>query len=161
MGWKAAVGISLAVLLLAGCGQGDAKTDIYGDDAAIAQSGDSFSYVERIGGVLAMEADLKFKKFSGADTLWVVDAPADSTLTISYEQMLSRGKCKVVLVSPEGQNTVVAEGSGGGEEELTLKPGLSRIKLVGDRGEGRVNVQITEKDYGTGVDTVNSGGFGE
>lgn len=149
--------VVLAAVVFAGCSADPKQKAVYGDSEVIVQSGDSLTYSERIGEVIEQDAELAFTGFYGSDTLWSIESAADGKLGIGFEQNITKGKFKVVLITPEDDMVVVAEGSTEGTVELPLAKGTSRIKIVGNKGKGKVNLHLTA-GVGTIINAVNSGG---
>ncbi|AIQ17688.1 hypothetical protein H70357_14220 [Paenibacillus sp. FSL H7-0357] len=150
--------VVLAAVVFAGCGVDQKQKDVYGNNKVIVQSGDSLTYKDRIGEVTAQDAELNFTGFYGSDTLWSIEAAEEGKLGIEFEQDITKGKFKVVLITPEEETVVIAEGSAEGSVELPLIKGNSRIKIVGNKGKGNANLHLTA-GKGIEVDTVDSGGW--
>ncbi|MDT3425735.1 dipeptidyl aminopeptidase/acylaminoacyl peptidase [Paenibacillus forsythiae] len=139
----AAVGALSAILLISGCGFiNDGKDKMYESDTDIVQEGDSFSYISRTGSTTTRIADLEFKGFSGTETIWIVDADKQTDLRIDYSLIVNKGEFKAVLVTPDGQVMKIAEGTGDGAGVKTLEKGRSRIKFVGARTAGKVEMHL-------------------
>ena len=75
-------------------------------------------------------------RLSGFDTCWEYTASRDTITEIEYGLSVYKGKAKLVLVSPFGQVTMLAENKTQDSDEslkkiqVALKPGKNKIKLV-------------------------------
>ncbi|QWU13329.1 hypothetical protein SAMN04487895_11875 [Paenibacillus sophorae] len=132
-----------ATLLMAGCGFiDDGKDKMYGSNADIVQEGDSFSYTSQTGSTSTRIADLEFEGFSGTETIWSLDAEKKADLRIDYSLTVDKGEFKVVLVTPSDRAVTIEEGSVGGISIVTLDKGRNRIKFVGVRTAGKVEMHL-------------------
>lgn len=159
-GMVCCLSVVLAVSVFAGCsmGVGQKQKNVYGDNKVIVQSGDSLTYSERTGTVDEEDAELAFTGFYGSDTLWSIKSASEGKLGIEFKQNVSRGKFKLVLITPTEETVIVAEGSSEGTVELPLVQGTSRIKIVGNKGKGEIALHLAAGD-GVDIDTVNTGGW--
>ena len=132
-------GLCAVVLLVSGCGS--MFNDIYDDDSKIARASDSFaaltSFSRGDGRVFTMSASA----MSGTQTIWQGDADSGQALVVDYSlSMEEGGKVKLVLISPSGQVTVLAECTEPGAAvegqlgETLTESGKYRIKVVGRDG---------------------------
>lgn len=149
--------VILAMVALSGCGVKQEQREMYSNDKAIAESGDSYTYRDRTGDVTSETADIGFTKFYGSDTIWTIEAGQESELTLQVQQALSQGKFKIVLVTPDGKIEVVKEGSGKGEFKLQLAEGRNTIKFAGSNAKGTVHIQLLSSGD-LPITVVNSGG---
>ncbi len=128
---------------MASCGFiNDGKDKLYGSDADIVKEGDSFSYTSRTGSTSTRIADLEFEGFSGTETIWSLDAEKKADLRIDYFLTVNKGAFKVVLVTPDDQAVTIAEGSCKGISKVSLNKGRNRIKFVGARTAGKVEMHL-------------------
>lgn len=119
----------------------NSQDTIYDDNSRIIEDGDSYSYVGRNGYVTSNDMLLTYN-MSGMETLWDVKASCGSALNVDYSSLLIYGRCKLVLIDPNGSVTTIFEGDGSGKKSLCLKKGTYRIKLVGQGAKGQVDVKV-------------------
>jgi outer membrane lipoprotein-sorting protein len=142
--------ISLCVLLLlpAGCSK-SSLADIYNNNAKIAESGDSYNFKERMGSNTLNELKLKFKTFYGMETIWIIEARVQGTITFDFETQIKSGKFKAVLISPTKEVMTILDQSNAGSITLSVDKGNNRVKIVGNGATGEVNLLANlNKDIG-------------
>lgn len=83
--------------------------------------------------------DFSFDRFSGSRTVHIFRIDNESDFSYSWNVNVSKGQCKVVLVSAENQDMIgiIGEGTGSGENLFRLSPGEYRIKIVGNGAEAK------------------------
>ena len=122
------------------------QLQIYGNNELIAQSGDRYSYNFREGESHSEGTELGFKQFTGKHTLWTVDAPENSQLTLDLDLGIDNGKCKLVHVMPGGDVVKLADAkSGAGVITVELPEGENTIKLIGKKAYGNLKVEFSDK----------------
>jgi hypothetical protein len=131
------------MLYLTGCSVSDYQKSIYDDDSKIASQADSYNFRSRSGNTSNEKTEVKFGAFYGADTLWTINANKDSVLTVEYDVKLEKGDFKVVLIDPDNKIIAIVSGQKAGEQEVKVKSGNSRIKIVGKNAKGQVKINIT------------------
>ncbi|AIQ12563.1 hypothetical protein PDUR_12135 [Paenibacillus durus] len=128
---------------MASCGFiDDGKDKMYGSSADIVKEGDSFSYISKTGSITTRIVDREFKGFSGTETIWSLDVEKKADLRIDYFLTVNKGAFKVVLVTPDDRAVTIAEGTGDGVSMVTLEKGQNRIKFVGARTAGKVEMHL-------------------
>jgi len=146
---KTFLGICLILLLcsFSGCTLDTGKADVYDNNEKIAKDGDSYSYVGRNESGSKNEITVKYRKFSGADTIWNIESEGKSEITIKYDSKVESGDFKGVLISPEKQVEDILVGTETGERTIKLTEGKYRFKFVGNKAKGKIEISIkTEED---------------
>ncbi|WP_026477187.1 hypothetical protein [Alkaliphilus transvaalensis] len=114
---------------------------IYDDNSKIVEAFDSYSFQRRLGGNTEEETNITFN-FSGMETLWDITASQESTIQILFDAKISKGRFKVVLISPDMEVINILENTQNGAMELKLSEGASRIKIVGDNTRGDLHLSF-------------------
>jgi len=139
-----------AAIAAGGCENGWAvsKTSIYANPAKIAAAGDSYTFADRQGAAEATGGTLSYRGFSGMNTLWRIDHPAEASgkLAVDCKLKTSKGKSKLVYIAPDGKVQVLAEDNYEGKIDLTVAKGAGRIKLVGQNAKGSLEVRLAAGD---------------
>lgn len=139
-----AVCIALLAGLLTACAPDSEKAGIFEDDARIATEGDTFSYaIRKAPTTPENQLDLTYTGFSGMETIWTLTAAVESQAAFAYSSTVSSGDFKVVLIDPEGQVSVLVSGSEEGSQSATLGPGEHRVKVVGRKTDGKIEITIS------------------
>lgn len=128
---------------LIGCSADNEKNDIYDDNERIAQAGDSFSFYKRIGETSDKKADLKYSRFSGVQTIWAIETDGNSDINITYDSLVSSGKFKVVLVTPDKEVINIVEQSGKDTHNYVTIKGRYSIKFVGLNANGNIQIDLS------------------
>lgn len=119
----------------------NSQDSIYDDASRIAEQGDSYSYIGRVGQVNDNNTKLSFS-LSGMETLWSIKAKDDTALHIEYSSKIDSGKCKLVLIDPAGNINLVFEGSAEGQISHSLNDGEYRLKIVGKSAKGQIDFTL-------------------
>ena len=133
--------LTLAISVLTGCINDPAYKGIYTSDQQIIKQADSWSYGSSVGPITAEGTTLSYKDFSGMDTFWRLEVSENSTLTIDYSSVVNGGQFKLVLITPDNTVSTVFE-QGQDSKTLNLPAGKSRIKIVGLKASGELNVSL-------------------
>lgn len=132
-----------AVYFLSSCSaQFEAHNAIYDQDEALAQSGDKFSYVSRVGSATSNSAVMDFETFAGVDTLWNASSEGEGAIELTYRTAIDRGEFKFIIVGPDQQVTTLFSGSRTGKQRIPLDPGQTRLKIVGRSAAGEVDFRV-------------------
>ena len=139
------------VLLLAGC-SGSQVAAVYEDDSRISSDVNSYNLSGASQEVEGTACHISVEKMEGMDTLWSCETEADTEMQVSCQMNLESGKLKLVLISPDGTLTTLAESTTPGEktEETTvsLPKGESRMKLVaGEDTQFDLTVSVSEGEF--------------
>jgi len=135
--------LALLTSLLAACAPDSGKAGIFEDDVRIAEEGDTFSYAIRNAPTTdENQLDLTYTGFSGMETIWTLTAAAESDVTFDYSSNVKSGDFKVVLIDPEGQVSVLVNGTMDGSQAFLLTSGEYRVKVVGSKTDGKIEISI-------------------
>jgi hypothetical protein len=85
------------------------KGELYDRDKEIAKEGDSYTFVGRIGNENKELIEFSFKKFSGVQTQWLIEAKENSEIELKYDTKIEKGDFKIVFVTPKQEVNIVAE----------------------------------------------------
>lgn len=118
----------------------------YDNNQAISQEWDTHEYRYYDQSSPDHNLDLKFESFNGYDTFYRINSNQPKKISVKYDTNVDNGRFKIVIVSPQQRLTKIAEGSGQGNKTITLEPGESRIKIVGDNAAGTVKMMIVGGD---------------
>ena len=134
------------ILTLGGCTRINSKQkNMYTNDKQIAEEGDSYSYLNRIGKEEKVnKINLQFSKFYGSDTLWNIESNDNQKLELNFNCAITVGKFKAVLVTPTKEVLVIFEGSDEGTKIIDINEGKYILKIVGQGGAGIVQIDIKE-----------------
>lgn len=128
------------VLVLSACGNSS-----YNDRSLILSDEDSYSYQKCVD-TGSTETSLKrdYQGFNGKDTIWMLDAAEDASISLDLSANLSSGKFKVLLVSEDNDITTLLEGDDTQNTSVDLDNGTARIILVGDHASGSCEITLSE-----------------
>lgn len=145
---KVLLGICLLLLMctFTGCDMDNEKGDIYNDNERISRDGDSYSYMRRSQSSSNNHITIKYGKFSGTDTIWIIESKGDSEITFDYDSQVESGDFKGVLITPEKEVETVLEGTDDGEKTIKLTEGKYRFKFVGSKAKGKIEISIEESE---------------
>lgn len=129
--------VAIFALVLNGCSTNlmSLMSSIYNDEEKIASGTNSFSLNES-------EQKIEEQKFSGTvefegmQTIWTFDSEQDTEIDMNYLFKVSKGKAKLVLISPDETLTTLLETTKNSDvkdyavNHISVKKGLNRIKLV-------------------------------
>lgn len=126
------------------------KKDNFNDNSYIIKEGDFSSYKSRfsektlktIDGVAKSSFIISYAEFSGTETIWHLENTGKSKLTLYFTSRINEGKIKGVIINEK--NIVANVFSEDIKDGLTigLNTGRYRIKLVGDKFSGKINMTI-------------------
>ncbi len=139
------------------------KPDNYNDNKFIVRETDFPSYKGRlteksqkiIDGVTKSTFIVSYDEFNGTETIWFIENKGKSKVTLYFTSRISSGKVKGVFINDKNLVANVFSEDIKDGLELGLRDGIYRIKLVGDKfngkvkltliGEGDMKVYLTEK----------------
>lgn len=130
--------VALCMAVLSGCGN---PASVYNNEEELASDVDSYHIVSGVRNQLDNGAEGSFGKMEGMVTARKFAAEEDTAARMEYEFSLTRGKAKLILVTPDGAVTTLVEleedDSGEVKEsgvlELALKKGENKIRAVGGK----------------------------
>ncbi len=142
----------LLVLLLSGCSNNSMNL-VYTNDKEIANDSNSYNLTDDKQNIDGQVYTGEFE-FEGMDTLWTYETDQDCKIDISYLLSLSRGKAKLVLITPDGAVTNIVENTDNSKQDelttvsLSLLKGENRIKLIAaNKAQIELEVQIDQGDF--------------
>lgn len=142
----------LLVLLLSGCSNNSMNL-VYTNDKEIANDSNSYNLTDDKQNIDGQVYTGEFE-FEGMDTLWTYETDQDCKIDISYLLSLSRGKAKLVLITPDGAVTNIVENTNNSKKDklttisLSLLKGENRIKLIAaNKAQIELEVQIDQGDF--------------
>lgn len=137
------------VITLTGCsGINSKQKNIYTNNEQIAEEGDTYSYLSRIGSKDSIEKtnqiNLQFSKFYGTDTLYNIVSKGKQKLVFNFTSEITTGKFKAVLITPAEEVLVIFEGSDEGTRIIDIDEGKYIFKIVGQGAKGKIQIDIEE-----------------
>ncbi len=151
--------IMVSTSLLYGCNTNEQKSSIYDNNDKILQDGDSFSFTDRIGKTDENRLDIRYNRFYGVQTIWVIKVEKPGVINVDYASEVTSGDFKVVLETPEQELIRIVEDKGKrqGSHKLNATAGTYKIKIVGKNAFGRIKVDLeTESEVEIIVQDNNS-----
>ena len=130
-------------LVLSACGNSP-----YNDRSLLLSDEDSYTYQKCVD-TGSTDTSLKrdFQGFNGKDTIWMLDAAEDASISLDLSANLSSGKFKVLLVSEDNDITTLLEGDDTQNTSVDLDNGTARIILVGDHASGSCEITLSEINH--------------
>lgn len=127
-------------LVLSACGNSS-----YNNRSLILSNEDSYTY-KKCADTGSTDASLEreFQGFNGKDTIWLLEAADDASISLDVSANLSSGKFKVLLVSNNNDITTLLEGDGTQNTSVDLGSGTARIMLVGDHANGSCEITLSQ-----------------
>lgn len=139
-------------LVLSACGNSS-----YNDSDLILSNEDSYTYQKCVDtGSTDTSLKREFQGFNGKDTIWMLDAQEDASISLDLSANLSSGKFKVLLVSEDNKITTLLEGDNTQSTSVDLKKGTARIILVGDGTSGSCEITLSDTSN-VSVDSPSGG----
>lgn len=145
---KMIVGTLLVAFLLAG--RSNAMADVYDNESKIISNTNSFNLDGIEQEIEGNSYTATIEKMEGMDTVWTLDTEEETTVDIAYDITLYSGKVKVVLLSPDGELTTLAEcisdqDNSSNNTSLSLPQGEYRIKIIaGENTKFDISLSITD-----------------
>ena len=135
--------IGALLCLCMGCG---GASSAYDDEEQMAEQSNAYNLTE-----VQQAIDSGFYAanvtFEGMDTLWGYDAPADAQIQITHQLLVKAGRAKLVLVTPDGACTTIAENADQSDSvalrttAANVQAGHNRIRLVAE-GDAQIELQL-------------------
>ena len=145
-GYKVYIGILfLIAILITGCSY---ITSIYDSDEQISSTSNAYNLTNVTQAIEGEKFTGELEKFEGMDTIWSYEATEDMELEMTYLLNASKGRVKLVLISPDGSLTNVVERSENATftdyatSNLQIKKGTNRLKMVAGK-DCKVKFDIT------------------
>ncbi|QSF44230.1 hypothetical protein [Paenibacillus tianjinensis] len=135
--------IMCTVLWIGGCGVFVNKQEkLFNNENRLLESGDSFTFENKVGEISSKEADFKFSGFSGVFTVWKINSQNNETITIKIEGSINRGKFKLIQTTEDHQLSTIWIGDKEGNITLEIPKGKSALKWVGKKAAGKIKLQF-------------------
>lgn len=118
------------------------QSKVYNNDKEIVNTVDTYTYKVCDGDLnnSGNRKKLTFKYFVGMDTIGEVLTQKEDKIKINFNSNIEKGDFKAVLITPDNKIINIVEGSNKGSKTILLKKGKSRIKLVGRKASGSINI---------------------
>ncbi|HEY9062922.1 MAG TPA: hypothetical protein VIO64_20860 [Pseudobacteroides sp.] len=130
-----------------GCaGPTDYQKSIYNDDSKISKDGDSYFSINRSEISSKNTIEMRFGKFYGSQTIRLIEASKEGTISVSFKSEVSRGKIKCVLITPDKKVTNIFEQEDEGTVDLKVHKGKNLIKVVGYDAKAKFNLEVSTSD---------------
>lgn len=139
------VKLILIILLFNSCMV--AEIDIrraFDSDRIIVSEEDSFTFVQRVGRTVRKRTDIEFEGFSGTYTLLSLNSQEGDFIEVAFRTQIKSGQFKLVLIDPDKNIQTIIAMSGSGQRSISLKKGISRIKMIGRESTGIISFEIRE-----------------
>lgn len=134
------------LFILSSCGISAYQKNLYNDNSKIIKQGDSYSFIKRVSNTNNKKTDIKFGTFYGMETLWTVNTKNYGNLKINYKTQISRGKFKILFISPDNEIKTICENTQNGSIVIKAEKGKSRIKIVGNDAKGECEIALIPDD---------------
>lgn len=127
-------------LVLSAC-----ENSSYNDRNLILSDENSYTYQKCVD-TGSTDTSLKrdFQEFNGKDTIWMLDAAENASISLDLSANLSSGKFTVLLVSEDNDIITLLEGDDTQNTSVDLDNGTARIILVGDHARGSCEISLSE-----------------
>ncbi len=113
----------------------------YNSNEWLTMKGDSFYYKKKVGEITCNSASVDYE-LSGIDTFWEIDVEEKKDISFQCNNMLQKGKVKLILISPTNEVKKIFEGNVEGVCAVQLEKGVSRIRFVGEKAVGKLDINI-------------------
>lgn len=148
---KTSIVVLLVALLLIGCGSLE-QHNLYDNDRQIEGEGNSYSRSNYSQNVNGNRLYLNIGFMDGMDTIWEYNANSESSVAIDYDISLKSGKAKLVLITPDGDLSTIAEATKSeafsGSSDISVNKGRYRIKLVTENAKFELNLSASDGELG-------------
>lgn len=145
--------IAIVSMFLIGCSK-NYMTSIYDNNEKISSDTNSFNLDIKEQSIEDQQFKGQIKKIEGMDTVWSYESEEDKLLDITYLINVTSGKLKLVLISPDNSVTNIIEQTeksdmtNSATNNLDIKKGLNRIKIVGDKDTvADLDIKIIQGDF--------------
>lgn len=85
---------------------------------------------------------VSFGIIKGPFTLYYITAKEESDIVINFESDIEKGDFKVVLVGADDEIIDIFEGTSKDSKTIAVKEGESRIDIIGEATNGKVDINI-------------------
>lgn len=135
----------LVAILITGCSD---IASIYDSDEQISSTSNVYNLINVTQAIDGQELTGEVEKFEGMDTIWSYEATEDMELEMKYLLNATKGKVKLVLISPDNSLTNVIERSDKATftdyatSTMQIKKGKNKLKMVAGK-DCKVKFDIT------------------
>lgn len=140
------------VMLFSACSN-NPMNSLYTNDKKISSDSNSYNLNDETQNIEGQKYSGSYE-FEGMDTLWKYEVERDCEIDISYLLTVTKGKAKLVLISPDGTLTTITENVDNSKQNgldnisLSLQKGENRIKLIAaNKAHIEIEVQINEGEF--------------
>lgn len=137
--------------ILYGCDAIEQKSSIYDRNAKILQNGDSFNFMNRIGETDESRLNIRYNRFYGVQTIWIISVGKPSVIKIEFESNIKSGDFKVVLETADQELIEIVENKGKDSYKFNAIEGNYKIKIVGKNAYGNIKGEL---ETGIEVDII-------
>jgi len=138
--------IGILLIVLSGCNSTtENQRNAFNNNDIIIESDDTYNFQSRLGKIGPDEFnkhEIEYKKFYGTYTLWSISSEIETEITINVTSEVDSGDFKLVIINSKNEVENIFEGSGFIKETIIIGEGDSRIKMVGNRASGSVQIEI-------------------
>lgn len=120
---------------------GNEESCIYYNDFMIKSERDNCTYLYSKGTNESGDTDISFK-FSGMDTIWCINSKSEADVVFKCNAVIKEGDFKVVLINPDDSISEIVDGSVEGEISYLIKPGKTRVRIVGNKVSGSLKLRL-------------------
>lgn len=135
----------VAICFMAGCAS-NPIVSVFDNNRKIASDTNTYNLINVDQTCEDGHLTASVEKMEGMDTIWNFDTKEDIVIDITYTLNVSSGKIKLVLISSEGEVSIIAEC----DSELTdsstinVEKGNNRIKIVADENTNMFGYTLEE-----------------
>lgn len=134
--------IIIVSMTIVGCNSTDYQSSIFDDENEIVKKTNSYTYRSKKGTAEDDKINLEFASFTGKDTVYKIRVDKESKVTFHFDSKIDKGDFKVVVVTPHDKIINVLNGTERGSKEIILEEGTNRIKFLGRRAKGKIDIDI-------------------
>lgn len=120
---------------------GDEDSCLYYNDCIIKPERDNCTYLYSKGTNESGDTDISFR-FSGMDTIWGINSRKEIDVVFKYNSVIKDGDFKVVLINPDESISEILNGSEEGEITHLIKPGKTKVMIVGNKVSGSLKLRL-------------------
>lgn len=144
------------LVFIAGCqNTKENSTNIFNDEKKIATTEDSFKFYDTKEELFNDHTLKTQTKFEGINTLWLLTATKDDTITISYNVKTTAGKLKLVLVDAKQTVTTIFDGTKNDTFTGKIKAGENKLRLIGQDATATLDITV-QTDEQTSIKKYDS-----
>ncbi|WP_157261263.1 hypothetical protein [Paenibacillus wynnii] len=131
----------LVLFCLGGCDSGTQGV-IFENEDRLKESGDSYSFSNKVGEITSEQGQVEFSGFSGVYTALYLNSTSDTTTQIMISGKIRRGDFKLIQITADHQLITLWEGEGNKDMSITVPAGEGSIKWVGRNAAGHITMKL-------------------